>query len=68
MTASRHLVSFIVLGVISFELFLGLFFTTTPLRGQIVLSDYNAAHPLKIMAIGDSITNDCSYTSQPDWA
>jgi lysophospholipase L1-like esterase len=61
MAASRHLVSFIVLGVISFELFLDLFFTTTPLLGQIVLSDYNAAHPLKIMAIGDSITDDCSY-------
>jgi lysophospholipase L1-like esterase len=29
--------------------------------GQIDLTEYNSARPLKIMAIGDSITDDCSY-------
>ena len=29
--------------------------------GQIQLGDYTSAQPLKIMAIGDSITDDCSY-------
>ncbi len=28
---------------------------------QIVLSDYTTNSPLKVMAIGDSITDDCSY-------
>src|SRR6266404_5882002 len=31
-----------------------------PARGQLVLTNFSAAHPLKIMAIGDSITDDCS--------
>ena len=34
---------------------------TTIAMGQIQLGDYNAKHPLKIMAVGDSITDDCSY-------
>ena len=29
--------------------------------GQIQLGDYSSAQPLKIMAVGDSITDDCSY-------
>jgi GDSL-like Lipase/Acylhydrolase family len=28
-------------------------------RGELVLTNYNAANPLKIMAVGDSITDDC---------
>ena len=28
-------------------------------RGQIVLTNYSSANPLKIMAVGDSITDDC---------
>jgi len=30
-----------------------------PARCQLVLANFSAAHPLKIMAIGDSITDDC---------
>jgi hypothetical protein len=33
----------------------------SPLQGQIILTNYDSAHPLKVMAIGDSITDDCSY-------
>jgi len=29
-------------------------------RGELVLTNYTAAHPLKIMPSGDSITDDCS--------
>ena len=29
-------------------------------RGQIVLSNYSGANPVKIMPVGDSITDDCS--------
>jgi hypothetical protein len=29
-------------------------------RGELVLTNYNASAPLKIMAVGDSITDDCS--------
>jgi lysophospholipase L1-like esterase len=39
-------------------LWLGL---TATAVGQIQLGDYTSAQPLKIMAIGDSITDDCSY-------
>jgi hypothetical protein len=28
-------------------------------RGELVLANFSAAHPIKIMAIGDSITDDC---------
>lgn len=28
-------------------------------RGDLILANYNAAHPIKIMPIGDSITDDC---------
>jgi len=30
-------------------------------KADIVLSDYDSSHPLKVMAIGDSITDDCVY-------
>lgn len=33
----------------------------TPARADLVLSNFNADHPLKIMAVGDSITDDCVY-------
>jgi lysophospholipase L1-like esterase len=29
--------------------------------GQIQLTNYDATHPLRVMAIGDSITDDCSF-------
>ena len=29
-------------------------------KGQLVLTNFGAAHPIKIMAVGDSITDDCS--------
>ena len=32
-----------------------------PARGQLVLRDFNAAHPVKIMYIGDSVTDDCVH-------
>jgi lysophospholipase L1-like esterase len=32
----------------------------TSARSELVLTNFNAAKPLKIMAIGDSITDDCS--------
>jgi len=32
----------------------------TSARGELVLSDFGAARPIKVMAIGDSITDDCS--------
>ena len=31
----------------------------TAAHAEITLSDYSAAHPLKVMAVGDSITDDC---------
>lgn len=37
-------------------LFLGVWMTA---RGELVLNHYNAANPIKVMAIGDSITDDC---------
>ncbi len=33
----------------------------TPSRAELTLTNYSAAHPVKIMAIGDSITDDCEY-------
>jgi lysophospholipase L1-like esterase len=30
-------------------------------RGELVLTNFNAANPVKIMAIGDSITDDCVF-------
>ena len=32
----------------------------TAVRGDLVLTNYTAARPLKVMAVGDSITDDCS--------
>lgn len=32
----------------------------TNLRGELVLTNFSAANPLKVMAVGDSITDDCS--------
>ena len=32
----------------------------TPSQGQLVLANFSAANPVKIMAVGDSITDDCS--------
>jgi lysophospholipase L1-like esterase len=32
-----------------------------PARGELVLANFNAANPIKIMAIGDSITDDCVF-------
>ena len=32
----------------------------TSLRGELVLTNFSAANPLKVMAVGDSITDDCS--------
>jgi lysophospholipase L1-like esterase len=32
----------------------------TSLRGDLVLTNFSAANPLKVMAVGDSITDDCS--------
>jgi len=49
------------LGLLWFELLLGLMALTSPAHSQIFLSDYDSTHPLKVMAIGDSITDDCSY-------
>lgn len=34
--------------------------TGTSLRGELVLTNFSAAKPLKVMAVGDSITDDCS--------
>src|SRR5271166_1234329 len=31
-----------------------------PTRGDLVLTNFSANNPLKIMAVGDSITDDCS--------
>src|SRR5687768_11694672 len=28
-------------------------------RGELVLTNYSATHPIKIMPVGDSITDDC---------
>jgi lysophospholipase L1-like esterase len=36
------------------------FAAAVSLRADIVLSQYNAGSPLKVMAVGDSITDDCS--------
>ncbi len=30
-------------------------------RGELVLTNFSAANPLKVMAVGDSITDDCVY-------
>ena len=30
-----------------------------PARGQLVLSNFSATNPIKIMFVGDSITDDC---------
>src|ERR1017187_5766430 len=30
-------------------------------RAELVLTNFTSAHPLKIMAVGDSITDDCAY-------
>jgi len=49
------------LSMLWFELLLGLTALTPPVHSQIFLSDYDSTHPLKVMAIGDSITDDCSY-------
>lgn len=35
-------------------------FAGTSLRGDLVLTNFNASTPLKVMAVGDSITDDCS--------
>jgi lysophospholipase L1-like esterase len=32
----------------------------TSLRGELVLTNFSAANPLEVMAVGDSITDDCS--------
>jgi lysophospholipase L1-like esterase len=32
----------------------------TNLRGELALTNFSAANPLKVMAVGDSITDDCS--------
>ena len=32
-----------------------------PARGQLVLANFSAANPVKIMAVGDSITDDCVF-------
>jgi lysophospholipase L1-like esterase len=32
----------------------------TSLRGELVLTNFSAGKPLKVMAVGDSITDDCS--------
>lgn len=34
---------------------------TLPVNGELVLSNFSAAKPMKIMPIGDSITDDCAY-------
>jgi lysophospholipase L1-like esterase len=31
----------------------------TAARGELVLTNFTSAHPLKVMAVGDSITDDC---------
>lgn len=43
------------------QLLLACLFLAWTAGAQIVLSDYSTNHPLKVMAIGDSITDDCSY-------
>src|SRR5579862_9478832 len=35
-------------------------FSATSLRAELVLTNYNASKPLKVMAVGDSITDDCA--------
>jgi hypothetical protein len=30
-------------------------------RGELVLANFSAANPIKIMAVGDSITDDCFF-------
>jgi len=32
----------------------------TPVRGELVLTNFGPGNPLKVMAVGDSITDDCS--------
>ena len=34
--------------------------TGTCLRGELVLTNFSETHPLQVMAVGDSITDDCS--------
>lgn len=36
-----------------------LMLTALPLRGQLILANFSEAHPLTIMPVGDSITDDC---------
>src|SRR5262249_25352582 len=60
MATPSHLAARFGFRVSLLELFLALIFATT-VQGQIFLSEYNSTHPLKVMAIGDSITDDCSY-------
>jgi lysophospholipase L1-like esterase len=36
-----------------------LVFAVISARGDLVLSNFSSAHPIKVMAIGDSITDDC---------
>jgi lysophospholipase L1-like esterase len=35
--------------------------TLTAARGQLVLTNFSPANPLKVMAVGDSITDDCVF-------
>lgn len=35
--------------------------TLTATRAELSLTNFTIAHPLKIMAVGDSITDDCAY-------
>src|ERR1017187_6734913 len=35
--------------------------TLTSAQAELVLTNFTSAHPLKIMAVGDSITDDCAY-------
>jgi len=34
-----------------------------PARGQIVIDDFSPAHPVKIMYVGDSVTDDCVHSN-----
>lgn len=38
-----------------------LWLTLSAARGELVLTNFSAAHPVKIMAVGDSITDDCVF-------
>lgn len=41
------------------SLFLLLLGAWMPVRGELVLANFSTANPIKVMAIGDSITDDC---------